>query len=281
MTTLSVNQPRTYEYGEINQFPVIASDIIFEGSAVGENGSGYARPLVAGDPFLGFAVEKVDNSAGGAGAKKVTVRKSGDVLLPISGAAITLNDQQSVYASDDNTFTLTAGSNTKIGNVSRWVSTGWAMVHFDCPRPPTASIGTADIEGDAIDGTKIADDAIDSEHYAAASIDNEHLAADCVDAAKIADNGVSLEHLDSGVKPSHIIKFAGTETTTGGGAAEAHTVTGLVAATDKVSVTLIDNGTNNVTILQVAVTDDTLTVTFSGDPGNDAIYNYIVVRAAS
>lgn len=131
MTTLAANKSRDYSLGEIEEYPVIASDIIYQGAAVGENGSGYARPLVAGDPFLGFADRNSDNSAGAAGDKTVRVKTRGRVQLPISGLAITANDRPGVYASDDDTFTLTATSNSIIGFVSRWVSTGIAIVEFD------------------------------------------------------------------------------------------------------------------------------------------------------
>jgi len=40
-----------------------------------------------------------------------------------------------VYASDDDTFTLTASTNTYIGVVHRWVETGIAMVKFDSSIP--------------------------------------------------------------------------------------------------------------------------------------------------
>ncbi len=131
MTTLAANKTRDYQMGDKEEYPVIASDIIYQGAAVGENGSGYARPLVAQDPFLGFAEAKADNSAGAAGAINVNVRKRGNIILPISGLAITANDHPPVYASDDDTFTLTSTSNTKIGWVSRWISTGVAVVEFD------------------------------------------------------------------------------------------------------------------------------------------------------
>jgi hypothetical protein len=131
MTTLAADAVRAYQLGDHEDYPVIASDIIYEGAAVGENGSGYARPLVAGDAFLGFALRKADNSAGAAGTVKVTVRTKGRVQLPISAIAITANDRPAVYASDDNAFTLTAGSNSLIGYVSRWVETGVAIVEFD------------------------------------------------------------------------------------------------------------------------------------------------------
>ena len=131
MATRASDIARDFQLGELEQYPVIASDIIYEGSAVGENGSGYARPLVATDPFLGFALRKADNSAGAAGDINVTVKTRGKVVLPISAIAITANDRPAVYASDDDTFTLTSTSNTLIGYVSRWISTGYAVVEFD------------------------------------------------------------------------------------------------------------------------------------------------------
>lgn len=131
MATRATDIARNFQLGELEQYPVIASDIIFEGSAVGENASGYARPLAAADPFLGFAQRKADNSAGSAGDITVTVRTRGKVQLPIASIAITANDRPAVYASDDDTFTLTATSNSLIGYVSRWVETGVAIVEFD------------------------------------------------------------------------------------------------------------------------------------------------------
>jgi hypothetical protein len=131
MTTLAADVQRAYQLGDNEEYPVIASDIIYQGAAVGENASGYARPLAAGDPFLGFAIEQVDNSAGAAGAKNVLVKSRGRVQLAIAAIAITANDRPAVYASDDDTFTLTAGANSLIGYVSHWVSTGYAVVEFD------------------------------------------------------------------------------------------------------------------------------------------------------
>ncbi len=131
MTTRASDALREYQLGDVEEYPAIAADIIYQGSAVGENGSGYSRPLVAGDPFQGFALEQCDNAAGSAGDKRVKVRTRGRIVLPISGLAITANDRPAVYASDDDTFTLTASTNSLIGYVSRWVSTGVAVVEFD------------------------------------------------------------------------------------------------------------------------------------------------------
>lgn len=131
MTTLAIAKPRAYGEGLFEEYPVIAADIIYEGAAVGENGSGYARPLQAGDVFLGFAQQTVDNTAGAAGAKRVKVRQRGSIELPVGSLAITANDRPAVYASDDDTFTLTASSNSLIGYVSRFVSSGVGIVEFD------------------------------------------------------------------------------------------------------------------------------------------------------
>jgi hypothetical protein len=129
MTTLAVDKARAYELGDLNEFPVIASDIIYEGAAVGDNGSGYARPLVAGDRFLGFAIEKVDNSTGAAADKRVKVKKWGSPVLPITSLALA-DVGKAVYASDDDTFTLTPGSNSHVGFVSRLHASGFGVVEF-------------------------------------------------------------------------------------------------------------------------------------------------------
>lgn len=132
MTTLAKNTPRAYEIGDKQEYPVVAADIIFEGAAVGEDGSGYARPLVAGDAFLGFAERQADNAAGAAGAVRVEVKRRGQAQLAVAGAtAVTANDGALVYASDDDTFTLTGTSNSVIGRVSRWVSSAVCVVEFD------------------------------------------------------------------------------------------------------------------------------------------------------
>lgn len=102
-----------------------------------------------------------------------------------------------------------------------------------------------------------------------------------VTTAKILDANVTLAKLAAGIAPSHVIKFGGQLTSVGGAAAEAFTVTGAAAATDRAFVQVVDNGTNNVTVLQAVVTNNTLTVTFSADPGAGAVINYQLIRAAA
>ena len=136
MTTLATNKPRAYEGGNRNTYPVIASDIIYEGAAVGlVKSSGHARPLVAGDRFGGFAERQADNSAGSAAAINTDVIESGKVQLAITGLVIT--DQSAsgnrlpVYASDDDTFSLSPVGGTFIGFLHRYVSAGVGIVEFD------------------------------------------------------------------------------------------------------------------------------------------------------
>jgi hypothetical protein len=119
------------EIGEINEFPVIASDIIYEGAAVGVvDGTGHAQPLTSSDKFAGFAEKKADNSSGAAAAINVRVVKKGSIQLSVSGAVITDVDQP-VYATDDDTFGFTPVSAVFIGFVRRFVSSGVVIVEFD------------------------------------------------------------------------------------------------------------------------------------------------------
>jgi hypothetical protein len=131
MATLAQDKPRAFGAGEFNELPVIASDIIYEGAAVGDNGSGLARPLVAADPFLGFAKERCDNSAGAASARNVKVFERGKIELNVTGVASADDVGQTVYASDDDAFTLTSSGNSAIGKVARWVSGTRCVVYFE------------------------------------------------------------------------------------------------------------------------------------------------------
>lgn len=164
MTTLAASAPRVYELGDKNDFPVIAADIIYEGAAVGDNASGYARPLVAGDPFRGFALTDANNASGAAGDINVHVQQRGRIQLSIGSLAIT-DVGKPVYASDDNTFTLTASTNSYIGRVVRYVSSGVGIVEFDAARGALGKLtaltdssgGTANTTLEAVGATNSGD----------------------------------------------------------------------------------------------------------------------------
>ena len=141
MTTLAANAVRTFELDNLNSLPVVASDIIYQGAAVGDNGSGYARPLVAGDPFRGFAEAKVDNIGnipgegdGTAGSIRVNLRQAGRAVINVGGVTGVGDVGDPVYASDDDTFTKTSTSNSFIGRIVRFVGGTTVVVEFDANR---------------------------------------------------------------------------------------------------------------------------------------------------
>jgi len=133
MTTLAVNKPRAYELGDQNDLPVIASDIIYEGAAVGiVKATGHARPLTSTDQFGGFALRQADNSSGAAAAINVNVITEGEIELTVTGVTIT-DLRQPVYATDDDTFTMSPVGGVFIGFVKRFVTTNTAVIDFDAP----------------------------------------------------------------------------------------------------------------------------------------------------
>jgi len=131
MTTLASNLVRSYEVGHDqyrNSLPMVASDIIYDGAAVGElNDTGTYQPLGTGstvDRFAGFAVAKADNSSGAAAAVNVNVVQKGRVYLPVTGATAITDAGSVVWATDDNAFTLTyAAGAVSIGRVNRYIGT--------------------------------------------------------------------------------------------------------------------------------------------------------------
>jgi hypothetical protein len=133
MSQLTAALPQAFEVpAEYNEFGVLDNVIIYRGSAVGLSG-GYARQLVAGDTFAGFAENTVDNTDTGhaSGAKTVQVRAHGCVQLVIASVAVTDNLVSDIYASDGNTYTKTAGGNSLVGKVWRYISSTTAIVAFD------------------------------------------------------------------------------------------------------------------------------------------------------
>lgn len=118
----------------LNSVPIKASTEIFLGAAVGMT-SGYARQLVAGDTFAGFAEQHVNNTVATDGAARMPVLARGQVKLSVTSVAVT-DIGADVYASDSQTFVLAAGpGNTFIGKVLRFVSSGVAIVAFDTTNP--------------------------------------------------------------------------------------------------------------------------------------------------
>lgn len=133
MTTLAANKERRYQLGDKNELPTIGSDILYQGAAAGLVAtSGHLRPLTSADLFLGFVEAKADNSAGSAAAINGNLVAYGRLVLPITGLLIT-DVGLPVYATDDDTFTLSPVGGVFIGFVDRFISAGSGVVSFNAP----------------------------------------------------------------------------------------------------------------------------------------------------
>jgi len=137
MTTLAKDTPRVLVTGDMNSIPIIKEDTVYEGAMVGiEAATGHGRPLVAGDIFAGHSIFKVDNELGTVGGEKDIRLRSGRyrLLCTLTGVAIT-DVGVPVYASDDDTLTKTATSNSFVGRISRYVKANTAEIEFDTLKP--------------------------------------------------------------------------------------------------------------------------------------------------
>lgn len=130
MSTLAKDKVRQFRnMAPAIEYPAVAADILYRGSAAGDS-SGTVRPLNAGDAFMGFIDANADNSAGAASAIGVSVIPEGEVLLSITSVASADDLGATVYASDDDTFTLASTNNSAIGKITQWVSGTTAWVKF-------------------------------------------------------------------------------------------------------------------------------------------------------
>jgi hypothetical protein len=131
MTTLAADKRRDLVLGQVNEFPIIANDIVYEGAAVGKvKASGHVWPLVFGNIFVGFAEQKCDNTGGAAAAKTVRVVTKGTIQLSVSGAVVT-DVGQPIYATDDDVFVFLPTGGVFVGFVKRFISSGIVEVQFD------------------------------------------------------------------------------------------------------------------------------------------------------
>jgi len=121
---LSADTPRNMTWvGHRNALPVQASSTIYAGSAVTIDTGGEVGPLATGEAgFVGFAVSKADNSSGSAGDINADIMTEGEIVLTVTGLDDNNDLGDEVYATDDNTFTLTASGAIAIGRVSQIVS---------------------------------------------------------------------------------------------------------------------------------------------------------------
>ena len=113
---------------ELRSWPVYQYVHIYKGAMLGL-ASGYARPLVAGDQFCGIAYEEIDNTAGASGARNVRSFMDCEFEHTLTSVAIT-DAGKTVFASADDTITLTAGANSPVGTIRQYMSANTALIRF-------------------------------------------------------------------------------------------------------------------------------------------------------
>jgi hypothetical protein len=128
MANATTDVVRAYEYTEdpvFNDLPVAAgtNGLLYEGTFVAAGGSTGAT-MISGtnDTFAGICAKKVDNTGGAALALNVHLRSLAYPIMTVVGAASGTAVGQAVYGSDNQTATLTPGSNLQVGKVHRWIS---------------------------------------------------------------------------------------------------------------------------------------------------------------
>lgn len=229
--------------------------------------------IVIGDALN--ALDELDISGDGQiivgdGTTAASVAVSGDATLANTGALTIANDAVTL---------------AKMANLAQG-----SLIVGGAAAAPTALDASTDAQiliGDGTDLNSVAvsgDITIDNAGavtIAATAVETGMIALDAIDGTLIADDAVSLEHLDDALTPSHIVKFAGEVTWSGGAASLATTIAGVLA-TDIVTATFHTLGTEG-TIIQGAVADvDTVTLTLDvANASNNAVIAYVVYRAAA
>jgi hypothetical protein len=100
---------------------------------------------------------------------------------------------------------------------------------------------------------------------------------------ELADGSMLIGNGDgvaAAVPISHVVKFAGEHTTTGGDASETISVSGVLA-TDIAICQLKTEGSSPVTVDAAAAATDQINVTMSADPSTDHVISYMVIRAST
>ena len=121
MAALTADRNTLYKDGEELPFAVAANAVIFAGSLVAANATGFAVPgtAVATLTALGRAEEYVNNNPGADGAKLVRVRRKKAFLFAnlVADPVVQADMGKSCYIADDQTVCHTATGKSIAGTV--------------------------------------------------------------------------------------------------------------------------------------------------------------------
>lgn len=112
--------------------PVDDNVRIYRNALVGRNrATGLARPLVAGDEFLGLAYRQADNTYSGhtPGGINVRLHQVVDVVHALAGLVVG-DVGKDVYATDDSTLTLTPTGASRVGRITSLDGTSAARIRL-------------------------------------------------------------------------------------------------------------------------------------------------------
>ncbi len=132
MAALTDDAERNRKEGVMVSYPVSASEVIYKGALVCDNGSGYAIACADNSSyhFVGVAVEQTDNSSGSAGDDNVRVYKTGVFEIPKSSA--TQTDVGTVmYARSDNEVASSTTNSVTAGYVVDLVDSSTVALRID------------------------------------------------------------------------------------------------------------------------------------------------------
>jgi hypothetical protein len=146
LTNDRLTPSRNAEYAD---YPVRANTVIYSGALVAlitsGTGAGFAVPAsdAADRAILGVAQTRADNSQGTDGATRVVVAFNRAFKFNLSGSAAPGNIGRCVYVVDDNTVSLSPGTNgVKVGKLLAIDPDGvWVYIHT--PAPPNRALTNA------------------------------------------------------------------------------------------------------------------------------------------
>jgi len=130
MAALTESKEVAEKDGVIVAAPVLTATTIFRGALTCYDTNGFLIPAATGvgNVFAGVSEEEVTND-GASGDKYCRVKKTGNYLLEGAGFS-QASVGASVYATDDQTISLTSTSNPIIGQIVEFVSATqvWVML---------------------------------------------------------------------------------------------------------------------------------------------------------